>query len=172
MKDINIIDLDLKEMTLSKTKYNIGYTQYSSLLYHQYLLDGYISFGGSLMEFNNRIILDKRIPATLLKDIMVFLNHEKIMYTLHSEAIDFSNYKTRNTKVMTLPLSDFKFDCFDIYAISLKVTKTDYEEIKKAISDRFTLRILNEKDNILDIYIHLWHHGIQRNIDVLKHQIE
>lgn len=172
MKEINIINLDQDETTLLPHHYNIGFTHFSSLNYPYCALDGVISFAGSLIEFKEKILVDRSIPSLLLRDLLFILNEEQMKYILHSEAVDFTNKKEASKKMLTLPMEEFDFDIYAIYSVSIDITKYDLDNFLKVLPTVFKVRIIKEEREDLTLLLNMGDYDLKRSIDLLKHQCE
>lgn len=155
MKEINIINLDNNDIRLLPEAYNIGFTQFSSLLYLHYDLDGIISFAGSYIEFNNRIIFEQSIPKTILDGIMRLCDNENYTYTLHSETADFSNKIKVNTKILTLPIEDFDYDIYAIYSINIMIDKLMLDEFVGKLPSIFKMCIISKDEENIELLLNI-----------------
>lgn len=171
MKDINVIHLDLEEVKLLPTHYNIGFTHYSPTTHVLEHLDGMISFAGSLIEYKDETIINQWIPIPLLKQLLVLLTNEYIDYSLYSQTVAFSKTPCRHS-LMTLELNQFDFERYEIYCVSFNIEKQKSDFVFKQLENNFNLRILNETGDTYEVYLHLKTKDISNSVDMLKHYLE
>lgn len=172
MKEINIINLDQNETTLLPHCYNIGFTHFSSLNYPHYALDGVISFAGSLIEFKEKILVDRNIPSLLLQDLLFMLNEEGVTYTLHSEAVDFTTGKVTSGKMLTLSIEEFDFDIYAIYSISVGISKMNFDKFLKQLPVVFKMRIMEENEEQMILLLNMGDYDLKKSIAMLKQHCE
>lgn len=172
MKEINIINLDQNETTLLPNCYNIGFTHFSSLNYPHYALDGVISFAGSLIEFKEKILVDRNIPSLLLQDLLFMLNEEGVTYTLHSEAVDFTTGKVTSGKMLTLSIEEFDFDIYAIYSISVGISKMNFDKFLKQLPVVFKMRIMEENEEQMILLLNMGDYDLKKSIAMLKQHCE
>lgn len=172
MKEINIINLDQNETTLLPHCYNIGFTHFSSLNYPHYALDGVISFAGSLIEFKEKILVDRNIPSLLLQDLLFILNEEEVTYTLHSEAVDFTTGKVTSGKMLTLSMEEFDFDIYAIYSISIGISKLNFDKFLKQLPTVFKMRIMEESEEQMILLLNMGDYDLKKSIAMLKQHCE
>ena len=172
MKEINIINLDQNETTLLPHCYNIGFTHFSSLNYPHYALDGVISFAGSLIEFKEKILVDRNIPSLLLQDLLFMLIEEGVTYTLHSEAVDFTTGKVTSGKMLTLSIEEFDFDIYAIYSISVGISKMNFDKFLKQLPAVFKMRIMEENEEQMILLLNMGDYDLKKSIAMLKQHCE